>query len=363
MLTDYDEWTCHQVVETFDAVGTSDRAWTEKIWLNLHDLSGELVVACGLGVYPNRDVLDGFACANVGNKVQTNVRASRALRPRIAELAVGPLRYEVLEPFERIRVRSDDDSQGLKLDVEFLGRMQPLEEEPQFGRSKGRVFVHTQRYAQLGRARGWVEVDGRRFSVDEEGFRAQRDHSWGIRMGVGAPETGVQMPDVASFTSMMINWLVLQFGDWGVQCYLIERGDGRVERLTGALVHPLGSDRQPIPITRVEHDYSYHSGAPRMRAGTVTFHLADGGRKRIEMDELTTMYLRGGGYLGVDDYFHGLWMGDDWRAGERWQVDRQEVADRAHGLNDTVVVCRCDGETGYGIVENLILPPFPKYGY
>jgi len=34
-----------------------------------------------------------------------------------------------------------------------------------------------------------------------------------------------------------------------------------------------------------------------------------------------------------------------------------------HGLDDTVVEVRMGNEVGYGIVENLILPPFPKYGY
>ena len=33
------------------------------------------------------------------------------------------------------------------------------------------------------------------------------------------------------------------------------------------------------------------------------------------------------------------------------------------GLEDTVVEVRCGGETGHGIIENLVLPPFPKYGF
>ncbi len=361
MLTKFDELTCHQTVETFDTVGTSDRAWTEKLWVNLHDTAGELVLATGLGVYPNRDVMDGYGCANVGNQLQTNVRASRQLRPRAEELAVGPLTYEVLEPYRRIRLAMGENPQGIEFDLEFVGKLEPHEEIPQFGRSAGRVYVHTQRYAQLGRAKGWAKVGDKRFDIEPERFYAQRDHSWGIRLGVGAPETGVQMTDVATFFGMMVNWLTLQFEDWGIQCYLIERADGSIDRLTGAMVFPLDAGKDPIPVTKVDHDYAYHDGAPRMQGGTVTFHLADGSKKTIEMQEKTTMYLRGGGYLGIDDYYHGLWMGEQWQTGEAWEVGDPKVADSVHGLNDTVVECTCDGSSGYGIVENLILPPFPKY--
>jgi len=71
MLTNYDELTCHQCVETFDSVATSDRAWTEKLWCNLHDSSGKIVLATGLGVYPNRNVIDGYVCRSA-----TSIRLS-----------------------------------------------------------------------------------------------------------------------------------------------------------------------------------------------------------------------------------------------------------------------------------------------
>ncbi len=363
MLTKFDELTCHQSVASFDEVGTSDRAWTEKLWCNIHDTQGELVLATGLGVYPNRNVLDGYGCANVRNAKQTNLRLSRELRPRIDELSLGPLSYEVIEPFKKIRIAMGENEQGLSYDIEFLGGMLPGEEEPHLGRARGRVFVNHCRYAQLGRVRGWVKVGGERFELDPDRFYAQRDHSWGIRMGVGAPEQGVQMADVATFTSMMINWFTVQFPSWGLYAYLIEKGDGTVERLTGCLTKPMEEGGEVIPLVGFEHDWVYHENSPRMKAGKVTLKFKDGSEKSIEMRELTTMYLRGGSYLGYKDHYHGLWMGEDWRDGESWDLDTPAKADGVHGLNDTVVECKCDGEVGYGIVENLILPPYPRYGF
>ena len=49
MLTKFDELTCHQIVSTFDGPESTDRAWTEKMWFNLHDTRGEICVAAGVG--------------------------------------------------------------------------------------------------------------------------------------------------------------------------------------------------------------------------------------------------------------------------------------------------------------------------
>jgi len=350
-------------VSTFDQPDTSDRAWTEKIWCNVHDTAGKLVLATGLGVYPNRNVMDGYGCVNVENSKQFNIRLSRELRPKIDDLTVGPLSYEVIEPFRKICIAMAENRYGLSYELEFMGLMQPGEEEPQYGRSRGRVYVNTCRYAQLGRARGWVKVDGETYDIDEESFYAQRDHSWGIRMGVGAPEQGVQEPDIARFAGMMINWLTFQFKDWGIYCYFIEKADGSIERLTGVVVKTLEDSAGPVPIVSVEHDFKYHERGARMKSGNVVLTCKDGGRYELAMRELTTMYLRGGAYVGYKGVTHGLWMGPSWDDGEQWNVGDRKVADEVHGLNDTVVEVRCQDEVGYGIIENMIFPPFPRYGF
>lgn len=363
MLTKFDELTCHQAVSTFDHPETSDRAWTEKIWFNIHDRDGTLVLATGFGVYPNRNVMDGYGCVNVGNRRQVNLRLSRELRPGIDELSVGPLSYEVVEPFRRLRIAMGENETGMSYEVEFLGTLRPGEEEPQFRRSFGRTCVNTCRYAQLGRARGRVTVEGRTYDIGGDRWFAQRDHSWGIRMGVGAPEEGVQAPDTAPFIGMMINWLTFQLKDRGVYLYLIERHDGAIERLTGSVVRGLEDPSPPVPITAVEHDFRFHPGSARMASGSMRLQCADGESLALEMRELSTMYLRGGGYIGLKGFRHGLWMGPDWRDGETWNLEDAGVLDEVHGLNDTVVEVRCGGETGHGIIENLILPPFPRYGF
>lgn len=363
MLTKFDELTCHQIVSTFDGPESTDRAWTEKMWFNLHDTRGEICVAAGVGVYPNRNVMDGFGCIGLGHSRQHNLRVSRELRPRIDELHVGPLEIDVVEPFKKIRLHLGENNQGFGFDLEFLGALPPNEEKPQFGRMHGRTFVHTCRYAQMGRARGTVTVEGKRIDLDPASTYAQRDHSWGIRMGVGAQEQGVQGSDIQHFNGMMINWLTAQFSEWGVYYYLIEKQDGTIDYLSGA-VHKLGTDPAAgVPIIRVEHDFSYHPRSVRMKDGNVRLHAADGRVIELAMREIHCMYLRGGGYVGHKGFTHGLWMGPSWSDGETFDLSGDQGRNEFHGLDDTVCEYRCGGEVGYGIIENMILPPYPRYGF
>jgi hypothetical protein len=172
----------------------------------------------------------------------------------------------------------------------------------------------------------------------------------------------VQAQDIADFTGMMINWIALQLPDKAFTLYLIERADGRVERLTGHAVGPEGG-RAAVPIIAVEHDYTFHEHSARTRSGRLVLRCADGVSYTLETRELTTMYLRGGGYLGYKGVTHGLWMGQAWEDGEAWDVADPKVADQVHGLDDTVVEVRCGDQVGCGIIENLVLPPFPRYGF
>ncbi len=363
MLTRYDEWTCHQIVETFAYPGCSDRAWTEKIWLNLHDTQGRFALAIGLGVYPNRNVMDGFACLRLGSR-QTNVRLSRQLRPRVDELSVGPLSYRILDPFRRLAVDLSDSRQGLRFQVEFQGRFHPVEEQPhQFWRdATGRVAVDTARYSQTGRASGWVEWNGQRTELDPNEVYAQRDHSWGIRPGVGTPEPGLQDQETNSFAGAMINWAIFQFPSWSVSLYYIEANDGKARFLSGAISQPLDEPDEQVRVVGVEHDYEFFPGSLDTKSGSLTLHLEDGSHRKLHLEALQVMHLRGGGYLGVGEYNHGKWMGPEHEEGETWNLEDPATKAMARGLDDTICRVTHGDETGYGILENLIIPPFERYG-
>src|SRR5262249_9219733 len=101
-----DELLTHQIVDTFARVGQSDRSWTEKICAMAAAKDGSLQLSLGLGKYPNRNVMDAFAGVSRGVE-QGPVRASRELAPTPERTSVGPVHYEVLEPFREIRFALD----------------------------------------------------------------------------------------------------------------------------------------------------------------------------------------------------------------------------------------------------------------
>ena len=97
-LVGEDELLIHQVTDTFGSVGQSDRSWTEKVWVSAFAADGSLQADLGLGLYPNRGVMDGFAGVSRG-KEQWTVRASRELGADITTV-IGPISYEVIDPLQ-----------------------------------------------------------------------------------------------------------------------------------------------------------------------------------------------------------------------------------------------------------------------
>ena len=80
MLTNSDEYLCHQIVSTFDHVDSSDRNWTEKTYIGAFNTSGKIMMSIGFGKYPNRNVMDAHGGIALEDR-QYTMRASRELHP------------------------------------------------------------------------------------------------------------------------------------------------------------------------------------------------------------------------------------------------------------------------------------------
>ena len=95
MLSSMDDYPLHQIAEVIRHVGTSDRNFYDRYYFNLHNCSEEIFVVFGLGQYPTLGVQDAFLLVRHGDN-HSVIRGSRALGDR-ADIAVGPMRIEVLE--------------------------------------------------------------------------------------------------------------------------------------------------------------------------------------------------------------------------------------------------------------------------
>ena len=132
MLSKYDEMLCHQTTTTFDHVVDSGDNWRENVWCCAHDVSGQFFLSSHFGVSTNRNVMDASALLAIDNRTQYNIRASRELRPRVDDVQVGPLAYQVIEAMKTVQWLLAENDYGMSWEVEFEARMPPHEELPQF---------------------------------------------------------------------------------------------------------------------------------------------------------------------------------------------------------------------------------------
>lgn len=361
MLTKYDEFVCHQIVATFDSVETSAREWTERLWFCAHDITGKLILVAGFGFYPNRNIIDAFACLAVEGKTQHNVRASRELRPRIDEVEVGPFSYEVIEPLRRVRWILADNEHNLSYDIEFEATMLAHEEEPQIGRFRGRVEENVKRYFQVGQPSGWMKLEGQTYHIDKVNWRAERDHSWGIRRGGGVPEAGVQPGEIPE--GYLYNMVVAQFDQWGATYHTRETWEEKSRHFSGGVFYPVESGKAELAVTRVEHNFKFRPDIRQINGGNAVLHVEDGSRIEISVRPLGVCYVKAGGYFGYKGFTHGLWLGPYFNDSVRIDLTDPNAIREVSFLDDVICEMRCGKETGYGIVEMVVVGKYPRYGY
>ncbi len=314
----------------------------DRFVFNLHASDGSAPsVIFGLGVYPARDVIDGFAIV-VSSAVQRNLRLSdelSATRTTATGGALGPLSWDVTEPMRTWRAALGPNPSGLEFDLTWRARTPAWTGEVAVANADGTAssFAHL---FQSGRYEGAVRIDGREVRVD--GWYGQRDRSRGVRTMVGGQ--GLHL------------WVQAQFPDRSVGFLTAEsRGHERL-LLAGAVMHESG---RLDPVTDVRHDLSFDDGLD-LRGGRVEVTTQDGAVYRIGADAAAHGgYMSGGGYGGQ----HGRPMGRGHVENDAYPLDGSvspRVLDSA--LTDRLTAFTWDGTPGSGIFE-FALTRSPAYAY
>jgi len=352
-----DESFSHQIVETHARVAQADRSWTEKVCAMAAARDGSVQVAFGAGKYTNRNVFDAYAGVSRGTE-QWTVRGSRRLSDAPDRIGVGPIDYEVLDPFRRVRFAcAANDVVPIAFEWIFDAAVPPLLEkrDRQTARRGYRLQAEVLRYHQMGLASGWVEVDGARTEIAPDTWFTTRDHSWGVRQDVGLPLTDLEGSNapVLDGVSFRFSWspMLLERRDgsiyaihhqhrlmraFGYEESMVEGGvehaDGTVERFAG-----LRPDLRFDPVNR------------RVLGGTLHFTMGDGTERPITVEAMgdTGFHLGGGLYFGLDGHHHGEWRGKLHVDGEHFaDCTEIETARRLHQIRDAVL--RVDDPVGGG---------------
>lgn len=360
MLTPQDDWIGHQLPTTFDQIDNSDPAWMERLWYTGHPApGGEVIFDIGLGYHPNRNVMDAFAGVAVPG-TQWNFRASRRLRPDPLTTTVGPLAIRVVEGLRRHALTLAANESGIRFEITFDATLNPHEEAGHLRRRDGRITEHMYRAQQMGRYRGWLEFDGRRFALD--GWLGQRDHSWGVRAEMRTDETA---PPLTYYPPFFYCWTTAQFKDRGLVVFFKERAPGDLIYLSGEQVRPLGTRASGRDqLVAVQHDVTWHDDPHGQSMAAATFDLtfADGSRRPVAIRVLPTRYfLKGGLYGGLDGWFHGDDKGRLHTAHDVWDLTDAATRRKLRTLADQVIEVRDGDEVGYGIIEYGVGRGYAKY--
>mgnify|MGYP006191268549 FL=1 len=378
-LTGADEFFNHQIVNTFAAVATPERAWTEKAWFTMMRKDGTLQASFGLGKYANRNIVDGFAGVQIGTR-QLTVRASRLLSSAPELMGVGPLGYEVVKPLDEIRLTlAENSAQPLRFELTFHASMPGFFENRDVVIYDGRAASDVIRFHQAGSVSGWIEIEGERHEVNPEDWYGFRDRSWGIREHVGldpadlAPVSGHGVTGGNKAGSAFhFNWLVSKIdradgSSYDLAYYFRDfGGEGPPAFFSGYINE---SDGRQIPILHLYPEIDYRASDRGAMRGTVTAIIAGKGKsveeRVFEIEVINPemgFRLLPGMYGEWKGQIHGSFKGEAFLDGETIEdVNNPEKLDETYRwqIRDRPVRIREGANSGYGDMESIILGEYP----
>lgn len=353
MVSSWDDYPVHQTADWIAHVGTSDRNFYDRYYFNAFDTGGEFMAVMGLGQYPNLGVTDAFVTVRVGDE-QHLVRSSRPLADR-ADLAVGPLRVEVIEPLRRLRFVAEPTEHSVAMDLVWEGFGPAIPEPNQFIRRGSRILFDTQRLAQMGSWSGTLEVGGRSLTVDPSDTMGSRDRSWGVRpVGEREPDgIGVETTRGAS----MWTYFPMRFEDHCIYYICSENAEGERSLEQAERVWLDGTIEQ---LGRTEHDHEFEPGIRLLTGSTISF--PDAGFE-IRATSLLPNFLAVGSGYGLDqDWRHGMYQGPDLVVQGRVMPVAEIAQLGAMAVVDHAARFTYEGHEGYGLYEHAFTGPFPRYG-
>jgi len=302
-------------------------------------------------------VLDGFVCLRHAGR-QYNVRVSRRLRPDMERLGAGPLRLEVVEPLETVRLVLDENPIGIALDVTCRTANTPYMGPIEVRRIDGRLLSERATYEITGECEGWVEVGGERHTLGRGTTSFFRNHSWGYQPPRGRP-TSHGAPQPSKRAPGVRQWVLFHTPSHGG--FFFKDPSGRAAAGRGAI---LAGDRV-VPVVGIDTDLHFHEGGRRLSGGSFRLTDVEGAIREYEVEDLGWVYCQGGGYFGGfdDGLGQGVYRGDEHIEGEVWDVSHPTTIVDANGRSfefehdwaESFTLLRHEGTTGLAHYECVVI--------
>jgi len=368
-LTRMDEYPRHQVGGTFDSVVSDSVHWNDGFYFTLGDAETGTSLWAALRLYANTDVMDGFACVVIDGQ-QHNMRWSRRLRPNNDDIVVGPLRLDIIEPMEHLRLTCEENPYGIAFDLTWRGLHEPHLEDRIVRYSGGRKVYDRTNYDQACAVTGTLTVAGRTLSVTPETWLGVRDHSWGLGRTGGTSDGIAPVTDRDPRRGFaMRQWTMVRMPDRVMFWQFHQQPDDSVDGFEGVVI-PLDPSQPRWRYVAGRGDATRVNGLPRAADATVELTREDGTIDRFLLTPVgSPAYLQGGGYHDgfADRRGRGVYRGEDHHEGEVWDVSHPtEVGDpagwfapRADAWAEHFATCvNLDDpdDRGFGHVECVLAP-------
>lgn len=365
MLSRFDEYLIHQTPEPLAHPVSMDRNVYDRYWLGgFCDDADGCYFGASLGLYPNRQVLDG-AFSVVHRGVQYAFFGSRRAPDDREQTEIGPFRLDVIEPMRTLRLRLESNDSGITCDLVFSARSACMEEDRQVLRRGRFTWMDVTRFTQFGRWEGEIRIDGACIAIDPARMHGIRDRSWG-RRNVGEPDQGVPLPSPqASFL-----WMPLIWPDHASLAVFFEDAQGRPLHAEGKTL-PVYARADQVPgvedpraqhMSGVSRRLRYAPGTRRAVQATLTMLDVDGGSREITLEPLLRYQMKGTGY-GHPAWRHGTWKGELALGADRWQLDTLDPLALENLHIQQLVRCHSNGQTGIGVMEQLCIGPHAPSGF
>lgn len=361
VLSSFDDFPIHQTTRPIAQTATSDINHYDRYFFNGYTKDTRLFFATAMGLYPNRHVADASFSVVVDGGTpearQISVHASRrAPADRADANEVGPVKIEVLEPLNALRVVVDSPEHGLRADLTFVRRSAPIEEAHFFHQVGVRVAFDYTRLTQFGGWEGWLEIDGVLTDLAPGETMGCRDRSWGVRSVGERTSTGAPVADPQFFWL----WAPINFDTFSTHFDVNELFDGKRWHESAFVAPVAGPDADPAAeaMRRVDYEIRWRPGTRTAETFEVTMTPWSGEPTTISLEPLFEFHMAGLGYLHPE-WSHGVWKGELEVGGERWDLPVDDVLAPERVHVQSIVRATTSGgmgeHQGVGILEQLAI--------
>ncbi len=366
MLSSFDDFYIHQTSRPIATPATSDRNAYDRSFFNGYTDTGDLYFGISSARYPNLEIQDCALTIVYGGK-QHAFYASRRAPTDPRDMSTGPFHIEILEPMMTLRVVVEDNDTGIGADLHWIPRTAHFPEDHQSltPQQIGRWMIAT-RMNQFGFWSGEIRLPDETITVNPEQTYGTKDRSWGVRpVGDPAPSGAPRQRKGFKFF-----WAPIHWSDHVTHMGIFEGDRGEVWHWDGFQL-PAYTDATLIPgiedpdirrFKSVAHDFAWKSGTRNVSGGTLTMEQHEGDPIVVELEPILSVRMKGMGY-GHPKWGHGFWKGELAIASESWNLDDIEPLRPENVHIQEVIRVQSGDSVGVGVLEQLVVGPYPRYGF